>query len=114
MSNHENYGHFEVRQPIGRVTAENGDVVVPSRFGRRPVEFKPLAPMNSVFKATRVSSSTTPSRRGDSETLSDNPQTEYGAVDPNLSAQDRHFIGMLEDTSISDAESDAYFNSYFK
>lgn len=109
----DNYGHFIPRPPIGSVTTESGEVVVPSPLRRKPITFQPLGDMKGVFKSTRVSSSTTPSRQGDSETTSDNPHTEYGDVDPNLTGMDRHFIGMLEDTSISDSQSDSYFNSYF-
>jgi hypothetical protein len=113
MSNHENYGHFEVRQPIGLVRSENGEVSVPSKFGRRPMEFKPLGNVGAVVRPTRVSSSTTPSRRGDSETQSNDAQTVYGAADVQMSGQERHFMSMLESSDITAAEADSYFDSYF-
>jgi hypothetical protein len=114
MSNHENYGHFEVRQPIGKVTAVSGDVVVPSKFGRRPMEFRPLGNVGAVVRPTRVSSSTTPSRRGDSETQSNDPQTLYSSNDYSLNGEERHFMSMLEGSDISSAEADTYFDSYFQ
>jgi hypothetical protein len=60
-----------------------------------------------------VSSSTTPSRAADSDTLSNDPHVAFGDLDPGLSGADRHFLGMLEDSSISDAEADQAFQSYF-
>jgi hypothetical protein len=105
------YGHFEVRQPIGRVRAENGEVSVPSKFGRRPVKFQPLTEMNGVYKATRVSSSTTPKGVASSDTQSNDAQTVYG--EHGMSGQERHFMSMLESSDITAAEADSYFDSYF-
>jgi hypothetical protein len=110
MSN--DYGHFINRPPIGRVKTESGDVVVPSKFSRRPAPFKPLGNMNSVFKAQRVSSSTSPSRDASSETTSDDYHTAYG--DHDLSGMDRHMLGMLESNDISQSEANQHFTNYFK
>lgn len=111
MSTHEDYGHFEVRQPIGRVTSENGTDLKPSKFGRRPVEFKPLTAMNGVYKATRVSSTTSPSRPGASDTLSNEAQTAYGEL--GLSGAERHMMSMLESPDISTDQANTYLNDYY-
>jgi hypothetical protein len=111
MSNHENYGHFEVRLPIGSVTTENGTDLKPSRFGRRPVKFQPLTEMNGVYKATRVSSSTTPTRAADSDTLSNEAQTAYGEL--GLSGEERHFMSMLESPDITTEQANTYINDYY-
>jgi hypothetical protein len=105
------YGNFEIRRPIGRVTAVNGEVSVPSKFGRRPVEFKPLTAMNGVYKATKVSSSTTPTRAADSDTLSNEAQTAYGEL--GLSGAERHFMSLLESPDISTDQANNYLNDYY-
>jgi hypothetical protein len=69
--------------------------------------------MNGVFRPVRVSSTTSPSRLGGSEVESEDGPTVYGTIDPSLSGRDRHMILMLEDTDISTADSDRYFNEYF-
>jgi hypothetical protein len=108
----DDYGHFIPRPPIGRVKTESGDVVVPSKFSRRPAPFKPLGNMNSVFKAQRVSSSTSPSRDASSETTDDTAQTMYG--EHGMSGMDRHMLGMLESNDISQSEANQHFNNYFQ
>jgi hypothetical protein len=77
------------------------------------MEFKPLGNVGAVVRPQRVSSSTTPSRRGDSETLSNDPQTVYSSEEFSLSGEERHFMSMLESSDISAAEADTYFDSYF-
>jgi hypothetical protein len=74
---------------------------------------QPLTEMSGVYRAQRVSSSTTPSRRGDSETTSDDAQTQFGQACPSLSGEAKHFLGLLEDPSISDAEGQEAFDNYF-
>jgi hypothetical protein len=97
-----------------RLQVEDGTNVSPRAKAFKTVgQAQPLGDMHSVFKPVRCSSSTTPSRLGDSETESDDGPTGYGQVDPSLSGKDRHFITLLEDTDISTADSDRYFNEYF-
>jgi hypothetical protein len=89
-----------------------GDNTTPSNFKRRDVVFQPLAPMNGVYKAQKVSSSTSPKRDASSETSSDDFHTTYG--DHDLNGMDRHMLGMLESPDISQAEANQHFNNYFK
>jgi hypothetical protein len=101
--------------PISRrLKVEDGTTVSPRAKAFKTVgKAQPLGDMQSVFKPVRCTSSTTTSRLGDSETESDDGPTGYGQVDPSLSGRDRHMILMLEDTDISTADSDRYFNEYF-
>ena len=112
MSSHQDYSGFQTRRAIGRVTSVNGEVSVPSKLSRRPTPFQPLGNMNSVFRATKVSSSTTPTRAADSDTLSNDAQTVYG--EHGMSGQDIHFMSMLESSDITATEADNYFDSYFQ
>ena len=97
-----------------RLHVEAGEAVSPrSRPFRERGGLQPLGAMAGRFKPTRVSSSTSPSRSGGSETISSDAHTQFGDVDPSLSAADRHFLGMLESDDISDAEADQAFNAYF-
>ena len=96
-----------------RLSVQSGDVVSP-RAKQKPGlgGLKPIE-ATTALKSVRVSSSTTPSRAADSETLSSDPHAAFGALDPELSGADRHFLGMLESDDISDAEADQAFNAYF-
>jgi hypothetical protein len=97
-----------------RLKVEEGSAVSPRAKAYSPTGgAKPLGDMNGVFRPVRVSSSTSASRLGGSETESEDGPTVYGTIDPSLSGRDRHMILMLEDTDISTSDSDRYFNEYF-
>jgi hypothetical protein len=103
---------------------------------KQPIQgFQSLTNVQGRFKPQRVSSSTTPSRQGSSEAVSDDAQTvyggiattyggiattyggiatTYGAADVQMTGMDRHMLGMLESPDISAAEADSYFDSYFR
>lgn len=97
-----------------RLQVESGSTVSPSAKAFKTVgAAKPLGNMNNVCRPVRVSSSTSASRLGGSETTSNVGPTEYGEVNPSLSGQDRHFLSLLESDEITDAQSDQMFSDYF-
>jgi hypothetical protein len=98
-----------------RLSVASGENTSPhaKQWKERTNGVQPLGVMGSRFKPTRVASSTTPSKAGGSETVSSDAQTQFGQACPSLSGQDRHFLGLLEDPSISDAEGQEAFDNYF-
>jgi hypothetical protein len=116
-------------KPISsRLQVEDGSTPAKSKQ-KQPIQgFQSLTNVQGRFKPQRVSSSTTPSRQGSSEAVSDDAQTvyggiattyggiatTYGAADVQMTGMDRHMLGMLESPDISAAEADSYFDSYFR
>lgn len=95
-----------------RLQVEDGSIPAKSKQ-KQPIQgFQALTNTQGRFKPQRVSSSTTPSSRGDSEATSDDFHTTYG--DHELSGMDRHMLGMLESPDISQSEANQHFNNYFK
>jgi hypothetical protein len=74
---------------------------------------QPLTEMSGVYRAQRVSSATTPSRRADSETTSDDAHTQFGALGLQMSGEARHLMTLLESPDVSDAEAEGVIDSYF-
>jgi hypothetical protein len=108
-------------KPISsRLQVEDGSTPAKSKQ-KQPIQgFQSLTNVQGRFKPQRVSSSTTPSRQGSSEAVSDDAQTvyggiatTYGAADVQMTGMDRHMLGMLESSDITAAEADSYFDSYF-